>query len=55
MRFYPSLTTQKFRSWRSLLANISGCNYAVATNSGNSGLHLAMCALDFKRGDKGYM
>ena len=29
-----------------------GCDYAVATNSGTSALHLAMCALDFKRGDK---
>jgi dTDP-4-amino-4,6-dideoxygalactose transaminase len=29
-----------------------GCKYAVATNSGTSALHLAMCALDFKRGDK---
>jgi len=29
-----------------------GCDYAVSTNSGTSALHLAMCALDFKRGDK---
>jgi len=29
-----------------------GCSYAIATNSGTSALHLAMCALDFKRGDK---
>jgi len=29
-----------------------GCDYAIATNSGTSALHLAMCALDFKRGDK---
>jgi len=29
-----------------------GCKYAIATNSGTSALHLAMCALDFKRGDK---
>lgn len=29
-----------------------GCEYAIATNSGTSALHLAMCALDFKRGDK---
>ena len=29
-----------------------GCNYAISTNSGSSALHLAMCALDFKRGDK---
>ena len=29
-----------------------GCEYALATTSGTSALHLAMCALDFKRGDK---
>ena len=29
-----------------------GCKHAIATNSGTSALHLAMCALDFKRGDK---
>jgi dTDP-4-amino-4,6-dideoxygalactose transaminase len=29
-----------------------GCKYVIATNSGTSALHLAMCALDFKRGDK---
>ncbi len=32
--------------------NFIGCNYAISTNSGSSALHLAMCALDFKRGDK---
>jgi len=29
-----------------------GCDNALATTSGTAGLHLAMCALDFKRGDK---
>ena len=29
-----------------------GCKHALATTSGTSALHLAMCALDFKRGDK---
>ncbi|NEW61502.1 DegT/DnrJ/EryC1/StrS aminotransferase family protein, partial [Sulfurovum sp. bin170] len=29
-----------------------GCKHAIATNSGTAALHLAMCALDFKRGDK---
>ncbi|MGM0622831.1 MAG: DegT/DnrJ/EryC1/StrS family aminotransferase [Campylobacterota bacterium] len=29
-----------------------GTNYAVSTNSGTSALHLSMCALDLKRGDK---
>jgi dTDP-4-amino-4,6-dideoxygalactose transaminase len=32
--------------------DLIGCKYAIATNSGTSALHLAMCALDFKRGDK---
>ena len=32
--------------------NLIGCKHAIATNSGTSALHLAMCALDFKRGDK---
>lgn len=29
-----------------------GCKHAIATTSGTSALHLAMCALNFKRGDK---
>ncbi len=29
-----------------------GCSYALATSSGTSALHLAMLALDLKRGDK---
>ncbi len=29
-----------------------GATYAVSTNSGTSALHLAMCAMDLKRGDK---
>ncbi len=29
-----------------------GCKHALATTSGTAALHLAMCALDFKRGDK---
>ena len=32
--------------------NFIGCDYALATTSGTAALHLAMCALDFKRGDK---
>lgn len=32
--------------------NFIGCKHALATDSGTSALHLAMCALDFKRGDK---
>lgn len=30
----------------------TGATYAVAVNSGTSALHLAMCAMDLKRGDK---
>ncbi len=30
----------------------TGASYAVSTNSGTSALHLAMCAMDLKRGDK---
>jgi dTDP-4-amino-4,6-dideoxygalactose transaminase len=30
----------------------TGVNYALATSSGTSALHLALCALDLKRGDK---
>ncbi|WP_456451759.1 DegT/DnrJ/EryC1/StrS family aminotransferase [Hydrogenimonas sp.] len=30
----------------------TGAAYAVSTNSGTSALHLAMCAMDLKRGDK---
>lgn len=29
-----------------------GCKHALATTNGTAALHLAMCALDFKRGDK---
>ncbi len=32
--------------------NFIGCDHALATTSGTAALHLAMCALDFKRGDK---
>ena len=30
----------------------TGATYAVSTNSGTSALHLSMCAMDLKRGDK---
>ncbi len=29
-----------------------GCKYAISTNNGTAAKHLAMCALDLKRGDK---
>ncbi len=42
----------KVKKLEDSFAKFIGCNYAIATNSGTSALHLAMCALDFKRGDK---
>ncbi|BBG65582.1 UDP-4-amino-4-deoxy-L-arabinose--oxoglutarate aminotransferase [Hydrogenimonas sp.] len=30
----------------------TGASYAISTNSGTSALHLSMCAMDLKRGDK---
>lgn len=30
----------------------TGCTHAISANSGTSALHLAMCAMDLKRGDK---
>jgi len=42
----------KVKKLEDSFVNFIGCKYAVATNSGTSALHLAMCALDFKRGDK---
>ena len=29
-----------------------GAKYAIATTSGTTALHLALCAMDIKRGDK---
>ena len=34
------------------VAKMHGASYALATSSSTSALHLAMCALDLKRGDK---
>jgi len=42
----------KVKKLENSFKNFIGCNHAIATNSGTSALHLAMCALDFKRGDK---
>ncbi len=42
----------KVKKLENSFKNFIGCNYAISTNSGSSALHLAMCALDFKRGDK---
>jgi dTDP-4-amino-4,6-dideoxygalactose transaminase len=33
-------------------ANYVGAKYAIATSSGTAAMHLALCALDLKRGDK---
>ncbi len=43
---------RKVEKLESSFKNFIGCDYALATTSGTSALHLAMCALDFKRGDK---
>jgi dTDP-4-amino-4,6-dideoxygalactose transaminase len=42
----------KIKKLEDSFRNFIGCKHAIATNSGTSALHLAMCALDFKRGDK---
>jgi len=42
----------KVKKLENAFKNFIGCEHAIATNSGTSALHLAMCALDFKRGDK---
>lgn len=44
--------SSKVQKLESAFKEFIGCSYAIATNSGTSALHLAMCALDFKRGDK---
>ncbi len=43
---------RKVEKLESSFKNFIGCENALATTSGTSALHLAMCALDFKRGDK---
>ncbi len=42
----------KVKKLEASFTDFIGCDHAIATNSGTSALHLAMCALDFKRGDK---
>jgi len=44
--------TKKTEQLESKFQEMIGCQYALSTNSGSSAMHLAMCALDFKRGDK---
>jgi dTDP-4-amino-4,6-dideoxygalactose transaminase len=43
---------QKVEKLENSFREFIGCEHAIATSSGTSALHLAMCALDFKRGDK---
>jgi len=43
---------QKVEKLENSFKKFIGCDYAIATSSGTAALHLAMCALDFKRGDK---
>ncbi|WP_456380623.1 DegT/DnrJ/EryC1/StrS family aminotransferase [Hydrogenimonas sp.] len=42
----------KIEDLENLFVKKTGATYAVSTNSGTSALHLAMCAMDLKRGDK---
>lgn len=43
---------QKVEKLENSFKNLIGCKHAIATTSATSALHLAMCALNFKRGDK---
>ncbi len=43
---------KKVEKLESAVKKFIGCENALATTSGTAALHLAMCALDFKRGDK---
>ena len=43
---------QKVEKLENSFKEFIGCEHAIATSSGTAALHLAMCALDFKRGDK---
>jgi len=43
---------QKVAKLENSFKEFIGCDHAIATSSGTAALHLAMCALDFKRGDK---
>ncbi len=43
---------QKVKKLENSFIEFIGCKHALATTSGTSALHLAMCALNFKRGDK---
>ncbi|MDD5405718.1 MAG: DegT/DnrJ/EryC1/StrS family aminotransferase [Sulfurovaceae bacterium] len=47
-----SQTSSKVEELESIFAETFGTGYALATMSGTAALHLAMCALDLKRGDK---
>ena len=43
---------QKSQALEQAFVDFVGTNYALGTTNGNSAMHLAMCALDLKRGDK---
>jgi dTDP-4-amino-4,6-dideoxygalactose transaminase len=47
-----NLKSAHVKELESEFAKFIGSEYAVSTNSGSSALHLSMCALDLKRGDK---
>ncbi len=42
----------KAEALESAFTKRTGATYAISTNSGTSALHLSMCAMDLKRGDK---
>ena len=44
--------TKKVEKLEESFKKYIGCEHVLATASGTAALHLAMCALDFKRGDK---
>lgn len=42
----------KVKALEAQFAQYIGCKYAISTCNGTAAMHLAMCALDLKRGDK---
>ncbi len=44
--------TSKIKKLERNFSSYIGCKYAISTYNGTAAMHLAMCALDLKRGDK---
>ncbi len=42
----------KVRVLEEAMADVTGASYVIATNADTSAMHLALCAIDLKRGDK---